>query len=86
MIRETKFNAGDKVKFVKEIYDCTKNEFTIGKYYTIKYIDNFGTNYVDNDNGNEWCIAEGAFQKKKNNLIKETDFLDAFKENFMDGG
>lgn len=84
----------DKIKFVKEgMIDSTMGHFlTMNKVYQIvktsknenpRRRDKEGYSYqVLRDDGGHWWIEPNSFKLIKKKLKKETDFLDAFQENF----
>jgi hypothetical protein len=78
------FKKGDRIKFVREKGDCTKEEFTLGKIYKVNSYDKYEANiYIVNDNNAEWNFIDECFKLVK--LEKETDYLDAFQSNFEKG-
>jgi hypothetical protein len=80
------FKKGDRIKFVKEIGDCTREVFTMGEIYKVHCDDRYQTNiYIINDDGNEWNFIDECFKLVKKTLKTEADYLDAFQQNFEEG-
>jgi hypothetical protein len=81
----TNFKIGDRIKFVKELGDnAIQYHLVLNKIYLVTRIE-CGFALIKRDNGSEWIIMDECFKLIKKEFVKETDYLDAFQENFKDG-